>query len=359
MAFLKSLLHNVPMQSQNSRNTSHIDFSSIQLRPVLSSENERFKELLSKHHYLGCPAFIGETIKYVATIDNCWVALLSFSSAAMKVRARDHWIGWPSSFKWSRLHLIANNTRFLILPGYTTKNVASNVLSKCLKRLSRDWQTCFNHPLLMVETFVDPSRFVGTCYLASGWFELGLTKGYQKSNTRYIRHGQPKKIFVKSLHPRAREILRHPVLCEPYRKGAVQMEFNDKQVKSLFDCIERINDPRSFQGLRHHKPPLIAICLCATLCGAKGFAAIFDWASNLTKTMKRRLRLKCKKGEYLIPSKSTIRRFLIAIDPEELNSVLNTWIYKLENLNAPIAVDGKTMCGTSKKKSLKLTYLAQ
>lgn len=347
------------MQSKTLIKEPDINLSLIEVRPIIADEVEQYKVLLSKYHYLGCPAFIGETIRYVAIFQDRWVALLSFSSAALKISTRDRWIGWQTCFKWQRLHLVANNTRFLILPGCSIKNLASKVLSKCLKRLPKDWQRNFNHPLLMVETFVDPSRFVGTSYLASGWCELGQTKGFRKSNQQYIEHGQPKKVFVKSLHPKAREILRHPVLCEPYRKGVSRMELNDKQIKSLFDCIDHIEDPRSFQGLRHHKPPLIAICLCATLCGAKGFAAIYDWAMNLTKTMKRRLRLKYCQGDYTVPSKSTIRRFLIVIDPEELNSVLSSWIQKLENLNSPIAIDGKTMRGTSKKKDHKLMYLAR
>ena len=95
---------------------------------------------------------------------------------------------------------------------------------------------------------------------------------------------------------------------------------------------------------------LVAICITATLCGAKEFAAISDWANNLTRTMKRRLKIKYELGDYVVPSISTIRRFLIAIDPNELNAVLNAWIHKLESFNSPIAIDGKTMRGTSKKK---------
>ena len=128
---------------------------------------------------------------------------------------------------------------------------------------------------------------------------------------------------------------------------------------TMFECINYISDPRSFQGLRHHKFPLVAICVSATLCGAEGFAAIFDWANNLTKTMKRRMKVKYNKGEYIVPSKATIRRFLIAIDPEELNSVLSAWVQKLERFNSPIAIDGKTMRGTSKKKDHKPMCLEQ
>ena len=347
------------MQSQTQKEISDIDFAHIKVRPVTTMEKSRFKNLMSKFHYLDCPAMIGETIQYVATYQDNWAALLIFSSAAFKAKARDQWIGWQACFQWQRLYLIANNTRFLILPGYSIKNLASNVLAKSLKRISKDWKMYHNHPLLLVETFVDPSRFKGTCYLANGWIELGYTKGFRKSNREYIQHNQPKKILVRPLHSKAREILRHPRLCEIYQKGVSQMILNDKQAKSLFDYIDQISDPRSFQGLRHHKPPLVAICVCATLCGAKGFAAIFDWASNLSQAMKRRLKVKYKNGNYIIPSKSTIRRFLIAINPDELSHILSTWIQTLKDFDSPIAIDGKTMRGTSKKKANKLMYWEQ
>lgn len=345
------------MQSKKSKNKSDIDLKLIEVQPLQQNEQERFNALLSGHHYLGCPAFIGETIKYVALFQGQWVALLSFSSAALKTHARDRWIGWQTCFHMERLYLIANNTRFLILPGCSKKNLASKVLSRCLKRISKDWADKFGHPILMVETFVDPTRFLGTSYLAGGWSELGFTKGYRKNNNQYFQHGQPKRIFIKPPRSRSREILRHPMLREPYRRGVSQVKFNDKQIKSLFECIDHISDPRSFQGLRHHKFPLIAICVSATLCGAEGFASIFDWANNLNKTMKRRLKVKYAKGDYVVPSKSTIRRLLISIDPDALNSVLSSWIQKLENFNSPIAIDGKTMRGTSKKKDHRPMYL--
>ncbi len=344
------------MQSQTPKEIRDIDFAQIQVKPIATAENNRFKNLMSEFHYLGCPAMVGETIRYVATYQDNWAALLIFSSAALKTKERDRWIGWQACFQWQRLYLIANNTRFLILPGYSIKNLASNVLAKCLKRISKDWNMFHNHPLLLVETFVDPARFRGVCYLANGWIELGYTKGFRKNNRKYIQHNRPKKILVRTLHSKAREILRHPRLCETYQKGVSQMILNDKQAKSLFYNIDRITDPRSFKGLRHHKLPLAAICVCATLCGAKGFAPIFDWALNMSRAMKRRLKVKFINGNYILPSKSTIRRFLITIDPEELNSVLSAWIRKLEDFDSPIAIDGKTMRGTSKKKRNKLMY---
>ena len=120
-----------------------------------------------------------------------WVALLGWSSAALQCRPRDAWIGWSQVIQWQRLHLIANNSRFLVLTGINIPNLASKTLSLNLKRLSKDWQEIHGHPILLAETFVDISRFQGTCYKAANWIFLGLTQGFGKSAKRYYHHGQP------------------------------------------------------------------------------------------------------------------------------------------------------------------------
>jgi hypothetical protein len=102
---------------------------------------------MQAYHYLGSLAKIGETLWYVATYLGEWVALLSFSSAALKCGARDRWIGWNFRHQYSRLNLLTNNSRFLILPAWHYPNLASKTLSLCLKRLSVDWLAHFGHPL--------------------------------------------------------------------------------------------------------------------------------------------------------------------------------------------------------------------
>jgi hypothetical protein len=340
---------NAFMGSNNETLNLFADLNQISIRLVLRSEFDRYKSVLEKEHYLGCPAFIGHSLHYVAVHNNNWVALLSFSAAALKCKSRDGWIGWCPPYQWQRLHLIANNTRFLILPSGLRKNLASKVLSLCLKRISQDWLEHFGHPLLMVETFVDPDRFKGTCYLANGWLNLGQTKGFQKINRTYVKHDHPKLVFVKLLHRRARQILRFPILDEFFKNGVAKMTLNKKQVKSLFECIKKVKDPRSLLGLRHHMLPLMAVCVCAVLCGAAGYSSIADWAKNLTKTMRKKLRLRKEGKEYIVPSESTIRRFLMNLEPNQLNSVLNSWTQSMTD-EKDIAIDGKTMRGTSKKK---------
>ena len=155
--------------------------SGLLVRPVERHEEPRYKEQMALHHYLGCATKIGETLWYVATSGERWVALLSISAAALKCGLRDRWIGWDFTSQYGRLKLIANNSRFLILPEWHHPNVGSRVLSLMQRRLVADWRARFGHPVLLLETFVDPQRFYGGVYRASNWTKLGLTQGYRRT----------------------------------------------------------------------------------------------------------------------------------------------------------------------------------
>ena len=162
-----------------------MDLYQITVRPVLKCEERRYVTLMRAHHYLGALPKIGETLWYVATWRAEWVALLSFSSCALKCAARDQWIGWCYRNQYDRLHLVTNNSRFLILPNWHYPNFASRILSLCQKRLPDDWLFTFSHPLVLLETFVDPQRFAGTIYKAANWRYVGQTKGYRRIRECY------------------------------------------------------------------------------------------------------------------------------------------------------------------------------
>lgn len=157
-----------------------MNLSQVIVRPVQPTEDIRFQELMSDHHYLGSLPKIGNTIWYVATCKDEWLGLVSFSAAALKCGVRDRWIGWAYRHQYDRLHLIANNSRFLILPHCHYKNLATKILSLCRQRIQKDWKNRFGFPLLLLEIFVDPSRFTGTIYKAANWKLVGKTKGYQR-----------------------------------------------------------------------------------------------------------------------------------------------------------------------------------
>lgn len=136
-----------------------MNVSNISLRLITDDEKSHFHRLMDHYHYLGSRRAVGESLHYLATYQDEWVALLSFSSATRKCAARDQWIGWSYRHQYDRLLLATNNSRFLILPQWHYPNVATRVLSLCQRRIQNDWQQHYQHPLLLLETFVDPSRF--------------------------------------------------------------------------------------------------------------------------------------------------------------------------------------------------------
>lgn len=228
-----------------------MDLHQVIVQPVHTSEEPRFQQLMQSHHYLGALPKIGNTVWYVATWEDEWLALLSFSAAALKCGARDRWIGWDFRHQYDRLNLIANNSRFLILPRQHHKNLASKVLSLCQRRIQADWVERFGYPLLLLETFVDPSRFAGTLYRAANWRYVGDTRGYQRIRGGYSRTRQaPKRVFVQPLRGNARALLSHPILNERYRTGAPRMKLSAESMQSLpeFFQTDQRSAPRTGQA---------------------------------------------------------------------------------------------------------------
>ena len=150
----------------------------VTVRLIEDSERERFDEELVNKHYLKNANAVGRVLRYVAEYSGQWVALLTFNSAAYHIKPRDQWLHWAAAQVPQRRHLIAQNSRFLVLaaPG-KWPNLASRVLKLACARLANDWQQHYGYPVLAVETFVDPQRFRGTCYKAAGWEVLGPTQG--------------------------------------------------------------------------------------------------------------------------------------------------------------------------------------
>ena len=150
--------------------------------------------LVKQYHYLGYQKLLGHRLKYLALVGEHPVAALSWSAAALKIGVRDRFIGWSGEQRKSFLDRIANNSRFLIFPWVLVPHLASHVLSLNIRRLARDWEQQFHHPLWLLETFVDPSRFKGTSYKAANWKCIGHTQGYGKDGPGYVHHGSLKEV---------------------------------------------------------------------------------------------------------------------------------------------------------------------
>ena len=198
----------------------------IEVRPVFRHERSRWDSLIQKNHYLGLKSLVGESIRYVVVFQRSWLALLGWSAAALKSRVREKWIGWSPVLKCQRLGFLANNARFLIFVKERIPNLASRILALNLRRLSIDWQRVYGHPIWIVETFVDPRYFPGTCYKAAGWSFLGYSAGFAKHNKKYTQHNNPKMVFVRALDPDARRRLSNPYLKYKCRKGVKAMKLS-------------------------------------------------------------------------------------------------------------------------------------
>lgn len=162
--------------------------------------------LIDTYHYLGNPKIVGSYLKYLVHLDGRPVAALGWGSAAWRVAARDGFIGWSNDQRLANLHKVAGNVRFLILPWVRIKCLASQVLAANVRRLGYDWQSFYNQPLVLLETFVDTTRFAGTCYKAANWLQAGLTRGRGKYGPN-APSAPVKAVWLYPLHRNFREQL--------------------------------------------------------------------------------------------------------------------------------------------------------
>ncbi len=123
---------------------------------------------------------------------------------------RDRFIGWSVAQRQERLGALANQQRFLILPGVRVAHLASHLLARATRRLSADWQARYGHPVWLVETFVEQDRFAGTAYQAAGWLHLGQTTGRTRQDRQRTMHSPRKSVWVRAVHPRFRQYLTAP-----------------------------------------------------------------------------------------------------------------------------------------------------
>ena len=153
----------------------------VEIRQVRRTPVEALvKSLIEQHHYLGYIQPVGEHLKYLVSAQGRPIACFCWSSAPRHLGPRDRHIGWPQAARRANIRFVAYQTRFLILPWVQVRHLASHLLGRMSRQLSGDWQRMYAHPIYFTETFVDPSRYRGTCYRAANWTYLGMTTGRGK-----------------------------------------------------------------------------------------------------------------------------------------------------------------------------------
>ena len=166
-----------------------------------------FNSLMEQYHYLGYEQPVGEHVKYVVKARGQAIACLAWSSSPRHLGCRDRFIGWEPEARRRNIHLLAYNTRFLILPWVKVPHLASHILGRMAKRVPTDWQQFYAHPVYLLETFVDTERFRGTCYRAANWVKLGHTTGRGKNDLTHQPNRSIKEVLALPLHRRFRQLL--------------------------------------------------------------------------------------------------------------------------------------------------------
>jgi hypothetical protein len=339
----------------------------VAVRLLRPEERERFDALLESEHYLHSARVGGQSLRYVAEVAGQWVALLVFSGAAPHTKARECQIRWTPRQRARRLCFVVNNSRFLVLPERERyPNLASRVLALVLKRLTGDWQEQWGHPVVLVESYVDESKYRGTCYRACGFAAVGLTAGYGRSSRDYyFAHDQPKQLYLRELRPRAMGLLRQgrlPAdLAEHEEKLSGPCPLRANELGSVLEVFEQFKDKRRGHGLRHPQPFVLACAAVALLMGAGGYEAFEDECSKLSQRQLRALgcRKDPKTNRYRCPSDSTFFRVLNGMDANEFDLRIGQWMMAQEiSILQGLAVDGKCLRGSARTDGKPLQLLS-
>src|SRR5437588_12338310 len=170
-----------------------------------------FNSLMEQYHYLGYEQPVGEHLKYLVKTASSQgsqvIACLAWQSAPRHLKVRDRFLGWSDEARERNVHLLAYNTRFLILPWVRVEHLASHLLGRLAKIVPQDWQRLYAHPIHWLETFVDTSRFRGICYRAANWQVIGATSGRGHRAPSFEQSRPVKQMLGLPLHRRFRELL--------------------------------------------------------------------------------------------------------------------------------------------------------
>ncbi len=315
---------------------------------------EQFDQHLTKHHYLKSAHLVGEHLRYVAEDRGQWVALASWSAAALHIKPRDRFIGWEEEQRRTRLPLLVNNSRLLVLPVCQCPNLISRFMKLMLGRLSEDWQQNWGHPVALAETFVDPHLYQGTAYKASGWNRLGQTAGWKRSaEDFYQKHDRPKQIWVRELVPHACRKLCAPELPPEWKKVEEKAQphctAKAPQMRSLVEHLRaQVSEFRSKEALAYPMAGFLALMALAMFSGVRrGPQDLAEYAASLSQGQLRALGFRRKKGTRRIrcPGESTFKRLLPRIDAAGLERALLLWQEQVlgPSQDKLVIVDGKTL----------------
>ncbi|MCP5095941.1 MAG: DUF4338 domain-containing protein, partial [Chloroflexi bacterium] len=173
------------------------DIGQVRVEVVVDKESTGlWNEYASRYHYLGYKQPFGYFLRYFIESEQGILGCLLFAGSAKALGVRDRWIGWREADRLRNLAWVINNSRFLIFSWVSVKNLASHVLGQVDRRIKDDWHQRWGYSPVLMETFIDPGHFAGSCYKAANWQYLGMTtgEGLVRKGKRY--RTSPKMILV-------------------------------------------------------------------------------------------------------------------------------------------------------------------
>lgn len=317
----------------------------------IAGDPEVFDRLLDENHYIGRCHPVGDYLRVNVFCRGDLVALMSFGASSYALGDRDRYIGWSPRRRAECRNLIVQNRRFaLLVPKGEQPNLASQVLSSVTRVLPGLWQNAFGYQPLAVETFTDIEAYEGTCYKASNWMPLGLTKGFSRHKADFFEpNGRPKKLWIMPLRKDAFALLREGDLPEECRKGAQSsghgvLPLNAKQMDSLYDSLRKVPDPRA-RNRKYNIGAILSLVVMAMMCGRKDLQSFVRFGQSLTQAQRKALGLPRKAGAgdvRQVPSYRAYWNLLTQIDPDALAETLSAWTRAHHgSLPAHLALDGK------------------
>lgn len=341
------------IQTQQGRHSKRSSLSgkSLIIKAIGKRDLKRFKALSGKFHYMGEGHAGGDTMRLVVEADGEWIALFLWGSAAYRLKDRDAYIGWSAPQQAQRQKLIVQNRRFTMLVDRGAHpNLASRMLGQMVRELPALWLAKFGYEPLLAETFSDIEAREGTCYKASGWIELGKTKGFSRHRADfYVPNDRPKKLWVRELRKDAARVLRSHELPPECISGAQSdadgvLPFKMPQIESLHVMLSKVSDPRAGNSV-FHIGAMLSIVAMAMLSGHRNLVQIVRFAQRIQMPHRKALGLPrfAKGSSYRkVPSYSAFYNLLRQLDVDAFAEQLSQWLAQhTGTLPAALALDGK------------------
>ena len=263
-------------------------------------------------------------------------AVLCWSGAALRLKDRDEWIDWDPLTRGSRLPLVTQLRRFLVLESRREPNLATRCMGLGLRKLPAHFEEKYGYRPLLAESFSDPQLHEGTIYKASNWTPLGFSKGFKRHEIEFhVDEESPKKYWVYPLLKNPQQLLSSPSpLPEIYQKGTCEgvagarCALAVKHLRSLSDAFYNIPDHRSPYSRRHAKIAMFGLIAHGLLVGAPTVKAIWKRCGALSQGQRKAIGLNVRNegGRLVMPSYEAINDFINGVDPQALADALNQWL---------------------------------